>query len=363
VKSRVAVIGTGMIATAGHIPAWKSLPDEAEIVAVADLNEERARRVAREHGIPRPFGDWKRMLAECAPDIVSVCTPNAYHAEPAVAALSGGAHVLCEKPAATCAADAERMFDAAERAGRVLLIGQSARFYSNARAAKEVAASGRLGRVYYGEAVSMRRRGIPTWGQFHVKRHSGGGPVYDVGVHALDLLFWLMDSPRVTAVSAVTWTMFGNRNEGVVTDLAESGAPLGAAALKPFDPREFDVEDMAVGLIRMEGGAAVMLKMSWAANIARNTGSSLILGSEGGLDLDPLTLFANEGRYMADVRLHAPKDGGIPFIGHWKEAEHLLNVVKGREPLLVRREEVLNVMRTLDALYQSAAEGREVRVT
>jgi predicted dehydrogenase len=362
-KHRIAVIGTGMIATAGHLPAWRSLPEAAEVVAVADINEERARRVARDFGVPGAYGDWRRMLAESRPDIVSVCTPNAHHREPVVAALGAGAHVLCEKPAATCAADALAMFDAAERAGRVLLVGQSLRFAAASRAAKEVADSGRLGRMYYGEAVIMRRRGVPTWGQFHVKASSGGGPVYDLGVHALDLLFWVMGSPRVTAVSALAWTVFGNRREGLLTDLADGGAPLGAVAQRPFDPRDFDVEDMAAALIRMEGGAAAALKTSWAANIPQNTSSTMILGSAGGLTLDPPTLVANEGRYLADVRLRVPRDPETAFSGHWAEARHLIEVIEGREPLLVRREEVLNVMRTLDALYRSAAEGREVSVS
>ena len=96
-RYRVAVIGTGMIATDGHIPAWKHLSQDVEIVAVADLQEDRAKLVARTEGIPLAFGDWRRMLAEAEPDIVSVCTPNAFHREPTVAALEAGAHVLCEK--------------------------------------------------------------------------------------------------------------------------------------------------------------------------------------------------------------------------------------------------------------------------
>jgi predicted dehydrogenase len=208
----------------------------------------------------------------------------------------------------------------------------------------------------------MRRRGIPTWGQFHMKQFSGGGPIYDLGVHTIDLIYWLMGNPRAVAVSSLTWTMFGNRDEGLLTSLAESGAPLGVLTPRPFDPREFDVEDMAAGLIRMEGGASVMMKTSWAANIPQETGSTTILGTAGGLSMDPLTLVTNEGRYQATLTPHVPADRAVMFAGHWGETAHFIRVLRGEEQLIVRKEEVLNVMSTLDALYLSAAEGREVRI-
>jgi len=362
-KLKVGVIGTGMIATAGHIPAWKSLAADVEVVAVADIQEERARLVARTEDIPHAYGDWEKMLREAELDIVSVCTPNAYHKEQAIAALQAGAHVLCEKPVATSAADAKAMFEAAEAAGRILMVGQSARFSNRSRAAKEIMDSGRLGEIYFAETFFLRRRGVPKWGLFHIKKHSGGGPIYDLGVHAIDLLYWLMGNPPVQAVSGATYTKFGNRDEGLATSLADSGAPLGVLTPRPYDPKEFDVEDMAAGFIRLEGGITVHFKTSWAANIPRNTSGTTILGTAGGLTLNPLTLVTNMGSYQVDIEPLVPPERPEPFAGHWGETAHFVKVIRGEEELLVRPEEVLNVMRTLDALYQSAAEGREIVVS
>jgi predicted dehydrogenase len=359
---KVALIGTGMIANAGHIPAWKNLGADVEIVAVANQTGPKARLTAEKEGIPRVYVDWQKMLDEVEPDIVSVCTPNVYHKEHTIAALKAGAHVLCEKPVATCYADALEMFETAEAVGRVLFVSQTVRFSSRAFAAKEIVESGKLGEMYFAETYFMRRRGVPTWGRFHMKEHSAAGPLYDIGVHLIDKIFWLMGNPRAVAASGVTYTKFGNRDEGLVTSLAESGAPLGVLIPRPYDYREFDVEDMAAGFIRLERDAVIAFKTSWAANVPQNVGGNMILGTEGGLMFDPPVLVTNMGRYQVDVTPKVPRDHDVPFYGHWLAAEHFVRVLRGQEELMVRKEEVLNVMKALDALYRSAEEGREVRV-
>lgn len=359
---RVAVIGTGMIAQAAHIPAWQALGEDATIVAVADIIEERARKIADHFGISAAYGDWQRMLDEVRPDIVSVCTPNVHHKAPTIAALRAGAHVLCEKPVSVSVADAEEMFDVAEAVGRELFVTQTARFNHTSMAAKELADDGMLGEMYYAEATALRRRGIPTWGVFHIKAHNGGGPVFDLGVHVIDLLLWIMGNPKAVAVSGQTYTKFGNTDEGLATSLADSGAPVGVLTPRPYDYREFDVEDFASAYIRLEGGATVVLRTSWAANCPEDPGKTFILGTKGGLQLRPLQYIANVGRYQATVDLKVPSDRPEPFAGHHWAMAHALRVLRGEEEKIVKRAEVINVMRILEGIYRSSELGHEVRL-
>jgi predicted dehydrogenase len=362
---RVAVVGAGMIANAGHIPAWKNQPD-ARIVAVADAEELNARATAQRHGIPQAYTDLGAMLAEQRPELVIVATPNHYHKEHALAALRAGAHVLCEKPLATSCADAAEMFRAADAAGRILYVGQNLRFFSAIAAAKDFAAAGELGEIYHVDIIGLRRRGVPTWGRFHMKQDSDGGTLWDIGVHMLDAVLWMMGNPPLEAASGMTYCKLANRDEGLVTSLADSGAPLGVFTPRPYDYREFDVEDMAVGLLRLAGDATICLKMSWAANVPEGAGGTLVLGTGGGLQLDPqlrwLKLVKNLGGYQVDVTPKLPADPDVPFFGHWKQAAHVLRVIRGQEPPRVQRAEALNVIRALEALYLSAAQRREVRV-
>lgn len=359
---KVAIIGGGMIANAGHMPAWKNLKETVKLAAVVDNDKERAQLVAKNEGIPGAYADLQQMLDEVKPDIVSVCTPNAFHKEQSIASLKAGAHVMCEKPVAICHDDAVEMYDTAAAAGRILLVCQSMRFQSNMTAAKDFVDAGRLGDTYFAEVVGMRRRGIPTWGQFHMKKHSQGGPVYDLGVHQLDGLFWLMGNPKVKAVSSMLYTKFGNRDEKLKTTLADSGAPLGVLTPRKYDYREFDVEDMAAGFIRLENDAVVNFKVSWAANINKEVFNTTILGTEGGLTLDPFTLSTNMDGYQVDVTPKIPADRDVFFSGHWVAAEHFIRAIRGEEEPMVKRGEVLNTIKTLDAIYLSAKEGREVVV-
>lgn len=362
-KLGVAIIGTGMIANIAHIPAWKALSDKVEFVGMADILPERAKATAVSVGLPaeKGYGDPNKMLEECKPDIVSVCTPNCYHKMWTIASLRHGAHVLCEKPIAPGYADALEMYQVAEECGKVLFVGQSSRFMPETEAAKEIVSTGVLGEVYYAETSACRRRGVPKWGQFHIKEDNGGGPVYDIGVHSLDALLWILGNPIVTAVSGGVYTKIANTDENLKEDLAASGAPEGVLTPRPYSYKEFTVEDYAAGFMRLEGGMTLFLKSSWAANIPSNGfGGTYALGTKAGLQLHPLTLLGVTGAYTSDTLINLPSVPDVPFLGHRGETAHLLKVIAGEEEPRVKKEEVLNVIAALEMMYRSSELGREV---
>jgi predicted dehydrogenase len=358
---KVAVIGTGMIANAGHIPAWKALKEDVEVIGLANPGVQAAQDTARRFDIQHVYADPQQMLATLKPDIVSICTPNVYHKQWTIAALEAGAHVLCEKPIATNYQDAVEMFDTAQRMGKMLYVAQTSRFRNQNRAVKQLVAAGRLGELYFAEAAYIRRRGIPTWGKFHMKEHNAGGPLWDLGVHILDFLFWTMGNPRVVSVSGMTYTKIGNRDEGLVPSPSESGAHGGLFTPRPYDYREFDVEDFATGYIRLEKGATLLIKVSWAVNLP-DSSNILIAGTAGGIQLPPLKLLTNQDGYQVEVTPKVPPDLEVAFAGHYELAANFVKALRGEEEMVVKREEVLNVTRTIEGLYQSALEGKEIKI-
>lgn len=339
---RVAIIGSGSIARYAHIPGYKA-QQGVEIVAACDVVLDKAAEIAREFDIPRCYGSYQEMLEHEELDAVSVCTPNVAHCEASLAALEAGLHVLCEKPIAMNLCEAQEMAAAARRAGKVLQIGLHWRFTGEAQALKRFIDAGEMGDIYYGEATCMRRRGIPGWGVFTQKAQQGGGALIDIGVHTLDHTMWLMGNPKPVAVTGMTYTAFGTRPDVV-------------SMWAPWDAKTFDVDDMGVALVRFEGGASLILRASWAANIEKAYQETRILGTHGGAYMSPLRIFKEMYGSLVDIS-PAVIAGEKP---HTNEISHFVACVRGECECAVDLDSVLQTQAVLDAIYRSAETGREV---
>jgi len=374
-KLRVGVIGAGFIAERGHLPGYQCHP-QTEVVAICDPNEERAHKVAQEYGIRHVFADHRRMLETEHLDLVSVCTPNALHAPATIAALEAGAHVLCEKPMALTVAEAKTMIETAERVGRKLTVGFHNRFRPECQILKNLAEQGTLGEIYYARVSMLRRSGIPGYGSwFTNKKLAGGGSLMDSGVHGLDLVLWLMEQPRPVSVLGVTFREFGSRGQG----LGGWGADIYGGL------QQFDVDDLAVAMIRFENGAVLMLEISWAGHSISCEWLQL-LGKDGGaeLDLDPseggtcLRVFTSLHDQPVDIIPEVPKIAldsqflashpalsafpNMKFLGaHQKKIEDTVDsIVHNRAPLVTPQQALL-VTQLLESIYKSAETGREIR--
>ena len=347
---KVCIISCGMITNSAHIPAFRQFPEDYEIVAVCDINKQAAKDTAERHQIPSFYTDAEKMLKEHKPDVVSVCVPNCFHKQYTMMALQHGANVLCEKPLAFTYADAKEMFDCAKEHGKLLMACQSMRFTPDRLAAKE----GGLEDIYYGELSRVRRRGIPTWGAFHIKKVSGGGAFVDIGVHMLDALVWLMGNPKVKSVNATT--MQNHKYE--VGSLKGSGALTGEVHnQRVFNPDEMDVEDFSCGMITFENGAKVSFKVAWAANMPEASDIRLV-GRKAGIDLPSCKVYA--GETDEDILTAEGLLYDSPFAGHICLADNVRKVLKGEAAPFVLPEETINVSAILELFYKSAELGREV---
>jgi len=357
-----------MICNAAHIPAYKAMGDKVKIVAVADIREEAAKETAERHNIPQYYVDAYEMLEKEKPDIISVCTPNAYHVEYTLAGLRAGCDVFCEKPVAVKYTDAEMVFAEAEKLGKHLFVTQSLRFFKDYVAAADIVKSGALGNMYFADLHLVRRLGIPKWGMFHMAKENIGGAFCDIGVHMCDYLMSITGNPQMVSTTGKAVATLVNTMKDTYYSNVESGALSGDIFTpRKFDWKEFDVEEFSNGYIRFENGMTVTFKISWALNQPNQQTVSLC-GDKGGLLLtdDSMKLITTQGRYQADLmpRIFEDKYEKLSnFYGHIHVFENALKVLDGEmtmEEYPIKKEEVMNVVSIIEAFYKSDKLGREV---
>ena len=352
---RVGVVGLGW-AGQQHMERYAARPD-VQLVGIAGLEEDQRAELAQRYQVPLAVADWQELIDRGELDALSVAPPTFLHAPVAIAALQAGAPVLTEKPMARTSAEAEAMVTAAREAGRVLQVAFNYRYRGDISALGEQVEQGVLGRVYHARAWWLRRAGIPTLGSWFTNREmAGGGPLIDLGVHVLDATLQLMGNPEVAAVSALTHAELGQRGLGGATSQKQS---VGSA---------YEVEDLAVVLLRMTNGSSLALESSWATHRPQGDELAITLyGTEAGADLK-IVDYAPE----TTVRIYqkAP-DGtedlelpGRPGTGHTGVVDSFLDAVA--DPSGWPEHDgsaAAHLTQVIEACYLSAEQNREVRLT
>lgn len=370
-KLKIGIVGCGNIANTKHLPNLAKFADRAEVVAFCDVIEEKAVKTKEKWGAPdaKVFKDY-RDLIELDLDAVHVCTPNRSHSEITVAALKAGKNVLCEKPMAINAEEAKAMVDAAKETGKLLTVGYQNRFRTDTLALKQMAVDGDLGEIYMAKAHALRRRGIPTWGVFTNKFEQGGGPLIDIGTHALDITLWVMDNYKPVSVLGSTYNKLGTTLDG-----AAQGTPM------HWDPKKYEVEDSAFALVKFENGATVFLEAAWALNtVEQKQAMATVYGTKAGAAMEfPLgeaqslekRLVVNTvvgGRptvFEPDISERArpgvdTRDLMFNYPGADTECKIWLDALEGKGDIVVKPEQAFAVTQILEAVYQSAETGKVV---
>jgi predicted dehydrogenase len=318
------------------------------MAAICDINVQAAERMAEKHAVDSVYSDYRTMLAEVKPDIVSICTANHLHRQMAVDALASGAHVHLEKPIALNGDEAAEIVAARNLSGKQVMIGLNSRFTPETAFMMRCIGEGFFGDIYHAKCGWKRRNGIPGKGVWFTDREkAGGGPLIDLGVHYLDLVLHFMDFPEITRVSGAAYCKFADQDHRLRPGYKNMGDGL------------FNVEDMAVGTLYARSGATVQFEFSWASNIEKETKYYEIMGTKGGAfwrdgELRLFTELAKTGLTLSpDLSLMPPVQG---------ECAHFADCVRTGKPVMAPAEHGLALMRVIDGIYRSAAQDCEVRL-
>ncbi len=347
---KVGIIGNGGIANS-HMHGYLALGDRVEVVACCDINFEKAKEFAARYNIPNVYDNCYDMLRCNKLDMADVCTWNAAHCECTVTALNAGVNVLCEKPMAMNAVEAQRMYDAAKASGKLLMLGFVRRQGDDAKRAVELINDGTVGDVYFAKATYLRRCGFPG-GWFGNKALSGGGPLIDLGVHVIDLTRYIMGCPRPVSVYGAAFNKLGARE-----NVPRTGWASETVVEKPV----FNVEDLAVAMIRFDNGAVLEVECSFNLNLKNEKGDIEFFGTKAGFSLNEFELHTEVGHELADLKLYG--DHRFEFQRDMdREIKNFADAVEGKAPCLANAEDGVILMKILDAIYRSAETGRSVEI-
>ncbi|MGM0446738.1 MAG: Gfo/Idh/MocA family protein [Methanobacteriota archaeon] len=345
----VGIVGLGGI---GSHHATKLVECGANLVGGMDIDADARTRFHEEFDLPA-YEDEAALYDDC--DAVLVTTPNRFHEEYAVSALSAGLDVLLEKPLAHTLESAERIAEAARAAEGFCMVGFNNRFAEPVQVVKHYQDEGRFGETTHVEANYVRRRGVPGRGSWFTSADvAGGGALIDIGVHAIDLALYFLDHPEIVEVSGETRSEFGGRNDYAYVHMWGNDA----------GPEGFDVDDSASAFMRAEDGSTVSLEVAWATNRPA-TDEFVVRGTEAGATFDrgsdDLTIHeasVGGGHHLTDATVKTREGNGHAA----EQATFLEAVAAGEAPTINTVKEGLRVQRVIDAIYRSSESGAAVRL-
>ena len=346
---KVGVIGVGSISEM-HIHPYLANKD-VELVAFCDINEERLAEKGKQYGVDRLYKHHQELLAQPDIDAISICTWNNSHAEIAIAGLEAGKHVLVEKPLSMTVEEALAVEAAAEKSGKIAQVGFVRRHGDNNKILKKFIDDGDLGEIYYAKASYLRRLGNPG-GWFSDKTKSGGGPLIDLGVHVIDIMWYLMGKPRPVSVSGNTYYKLGNRSH--IENLSFYKAA-------DYDATLNDVEDLTNALIRFENGASIFVDVSFTLQAKKDETSVKLFGDKGGAEVEPAFSLITEKNNTILNSTPQVDNLGFDFEKSFaNEIDHFVECcIEGKETIAPIADGV-EVMKMLNAVYESAKQGKEV---
>jgi len=350
-KHCIAVVGCGRIAQNAHFPAFSKIP-ELRIKYACDLIEEKAKKVAEEYHAEQVITDYHVALNDPEVETVYVLTPNYAHYMVSMDALKAGKNVFCEKPITVNYQLSCEMAEEAKKQGKLLNIGVCNRYQKSVEMIEAMNAAKELGKIYHVVCSFRSPRSIPgLGGAFTTKAESGGGVLIDWGIHFLDLILYILGGPKLKTVTCDTYSeMAKDMKSYVYTGMwAEDTMNLEGTN---------DVEDFVTGYIRTENNASISFNGAWAQNIGETEMYIDFLGDKGGIRL----------RYCADFDIWTVENGAftkkVPMFNipdmYLCEDRAFLEATEDGTKTKTYIDNILESAKLLQALYDSAAERREI---
>ena len=330
-RLKVGIIGGGAITQVAHLPVLRKLK-MIEVPAICDTDLPKARALADRFGVKDAFDDIEDLLRYEALDAVVICSPNHLHESHILAALSAGLHVLVEKPLAMSAASAQRIVRAAEKRGRVVMVGMNHRYRPDVQIVRSFVQGGELGSI---ESV----RG--SWHVFRPSRaqlgwrqrrdQAGGGAMLDLGLSILDLGLWLGGNPAPARVSA----------------------SLDAG-------KDRSVEQSGSAFVVCENGMSLFVDVTWHHLGEGERFGVGLRGSKGTAAINPLTVWKELHGVPVDVSPTGSVSRENAFTASYRaEWAHFVAAVAGEAKVPSLQDHVV-LHKAVDAIYRSAQDGRDV---
>ncbi len=333
-KVKIGVIGAGKIAQIAHIPQWKKIP-EAEIVAICDIQPSTAAWVAEKFGVQIWYSEPDELFKDDQIDVIDICTDTQSHKKLAIDALSAGKHVIVEKPMAPTHADALLMADAAAKYDRLLMAAMNVRFRKEFITLKSFIEGGELGDVYSCRASWFRNLDLTTINKHWLskKEISGGGVLMDLGIQMLDAAWWLLGDTEPVAVKAKVFHHSPN----------------------------LEVEDTTVCMVEFDNGAVLHLDVSWSIIAEKDELSAKFFGTQASATINPLSVYKNLHGNLVNIVPTKDENSTLRYIrSYHNELKHFVTCIQQNTTLLASGKEIAGRLKLIEAIYQSASEGREV---
>lgn len=343
-KLKIGIIGAGNISDR-HLYAY-SLNDNVEIIAICDKNYARAEKKAKQFDIPYVFSNYNTLLNMKNLDAVSICVWNVLHKEVAISALKNKKHIFLEKPPALNYNETKDLFSEYKKtSGIIFHCGFVLRYSEHAELAKKLIDDNKIGDIYYAKASWLRKSGSPE-GWFTNKELSGGGPLIDLGIHMIDLCWYLMGKPRIICSHGHINNRLKNRKN--LSNTAQYYA-------SDTNTNIYNVEDFANALISFNKNSSLYVDVSYSLHMnVKEKIEVTLYGEKGSITIHPNLHVETE---LYDQFCNFEIKTSAPYIdfdkSHIKEINHFVDCCINNFEQGTTIKDSLEIMKVISSIYSN----------